>query len=199
MAFQFYCPQGHLLQSDPAHMGQQCQCPHCGTLFVIPTVVEDSAAAGTAPWLQVEQQPAPREAGVGDFLETPGTYRAPPEPVWADDPAVDAQYRQAPADAAVDDFDPTAAVASHEAAPRDLHIPCPNGHILDTPLDMLGQEVLCPHCQAQFRLRREDSLEDQVEQERRDHKRGEKWLIWSIVAAVAVLLLLGIMIAATGK
>jgi len=46
MAFQFYCPQGHLLQSDPAHLGQQCQCPHCGTLFVIPTVVEDSAAAG---------------------------------------------------------------------------------------------------------------------------------------------------------
>ena len=38
MTFQFLCPQGHLLQGDEAHMGMQCQCPQCGTAFIIPTV-----------------------------------------------------------------------------------------------------------------------------------------------------------------
>ncbi len=38
MTFQFLCPQGHLLQGEEAHMGMECQCPQCGTAFIIPTV-----------------------------------------------------------------------------------------------------------------------------------------------------------------
>jgi hypothetical protein len=36
MAFQFCCTQGHLLQGDPSQIGQMCQCPYCGTPFVVP-------------------------------------------------------------------------------------------------------------------------------------------------------------------
>src|SRR6185295_8589581 len=45
MTFQFLCPQGHLLQGEEAHMGMQCQCPQCGTAFIIPTV--DAAGDAT--------------------------------------------------------------------------------------------------------------------------------------------------------
>ncbi len=43
MSFQFLCPQGHLLQGDPAQQGMQTQCPLCGLVFVIPHM------AGPAP------------------------------------------------------------------------------------------------------------------------------------------------------
>ncbi len=59
-----------------------------------------------------------------------------------------------------------------------LHIPCPNGHELDVPLDMLGAWVMCPHCQAEFRPRREKSVEYQREQEIIEAKRrssGSNW------------------------
>lgn len=36
MPFQFYCPQGHLLEGHEAQMGQQGQCPMCGSMFVFP-------------------------------------------------------------------------------------------------------------------------------------------------------------------
>jgi DNA-directed RNA polymerase subunit RPC12/RpoP len=80
------------------------------------------------------------------------------------------------------------------AEPEILHIPCPNGHELDTPRDMLGQEVLCPHCSAQFLLREKDSVEykrkKQTETEAKDRKRGQLWLNWAI--AIAVLVLIGL-------
>ena len=78
--------------------------------------------------------------------------------------------------------------------PELLHIPCPAGHILDTPLDMLDQEVLCPKCGVQFRLREKDSVEfkqKKAEQEEvRMAKLGKAWLTYSIVAVVLVMLLL---------
>ena len=36
MPFQFQCPQGHLLEGDKSQAGQQCHCPTCGMLFIIP-------------------------------------------------------------------------------------------------------------------------------------------------------------------
>lgn len=72
-----------------------------------------------------------------------------------------------------------------------LHIPCPNGHELETPRDMLGQDVLCPHCSVQFTLREEDSTEykaaRKVDQERRDVRSGNLWLNWAIGIAVVVV------------
>ena len=66
------------------------------------------------------------------------------------------------------------------AEPELLHIPCPNGHELETPLDMLEQEVLCPQCNAQFRLRKKDSVEYKRKKEEADRikeiKSGNFWL-----------------------
>lgn len=59
---------------------------------------------------------------------------------------------------------------------------------------MLGQDVLCPHCNVQFRLREKDSVEykrrRQEEMTRHERKLGNAWLNWAIVAAVLVLILL---------
>lgn len=85
--------------------------------------------------------------------------------------------------------------------PKDelLHIPCPKGHELEVPLDMLEQEALCPTCQVQFRLRAKDSLEHKRRQqeayERRQYKLGQSWLNWSIGIAVVVVLGLMVLIA----
>ncbi len=92
----------------------------------------------------------------------------------------------------------TASPPAEEAAPAPpvepilLHIPCPKGHELETPEEMLDQEVLCPHCKAQFVLRRTNSVEykrKREEEERlKEFKAGRFWLNMAIVAVVLVLL-----------
>lgn len=47
MNFQFYCPQGHLLQADTAHAGSAIVCPICGMQFIIPAPPPQVAAAVT--------------------------------------------------------------------------------------------------------------------------------------------------------
>jgi hypothetical protein len=44
MPFQFMCPQGHLLEGTEAMMGQQSQCPLCGSLFIVPVIGPAPAA-----------------------------------------------------------------------------------------------------------------------------------------------------------
>jgi len=73
---------------------------------------------------------------------------------------------------------------------RNYHIPCPNGHELETPPEMLEQEVMCPHCGVQFRLREKDSREyrrkQELEEERRLRKSGIMRLNWPTVFALLV-------------
>jgi hypothetical protein len=89
--------------------------------------------------------------------------------------------------------------------PRIWHIPCPNGHILDTPDDMLDQDVLCPICERQFTLRKFQSVEETQKRERlremKDEKAGQFWLKLAIGIAAVVILGIIIMIAlsASGK
>ena len=47
MAFPFYCPQGHLLQGEPEQAGQPCQCPQCGSTFLVPQA--NAAGSGDGP------------------------------------------------------------------------------------------------------------------------------------------------------
>lgn len=91
------------------------------------------------------------------------------------------------------------AVPEEPPPPEILHIPCPAGHILDTPEEMLDQEVLCPKCGVQFRLRRKDSVEFKKKKEEQDELRqiklGNQWASYAIAAAVlVVLLLLGLVV-----
>jgi hypothetical protein len=83
--------------------------------------------------------------------------------------------------------------------PRFWHIPCPNGHVLETPEDMLDQDVLCPYCETQFTLRKFQSVEETERREReraiRDEKAGQIWLKWAIGIAAVVILGVIVMIA----
>ena len=152
MAFQFYCPQGHLLQGHESQMGQQSQCPLCGSMFVVPGAAPAPAAVAPQPAPPPEPEPEPAP---------------PPEP-------------------------------PKPPEPRILHIPCPNGHMLETADDILGKQVLCPYCNAQFELREEDSEEfkrEQAEQRRlREEQINEQWVKYSIRAAIGVGVMFGLMI-----
>ena len=185
MSFQFTCPQGHLLEGDPAHAGMQSQCPMCGTMFIIP------------------QAPA-TEPGTG----FPGVGPAEPAPSGADMfsltnlcPPIGPQE---PAEPAVD---PAAAV-EQAVAPQEepdplVHILCPNGHELETPMSMVGTDAMCPHCQVAFRLRYEDSTEyrekKQKERDRREAAFSKKALQFAIIAAVLILLSLLVLILLSGS
>jgi Zn-finger nucleic acid-binding protein len=143
MAFQFMCPRGHLLEGDESQGGQQCRCPQCGMVFLIPM-----------PMPAAVEEPAYEEpAGFPGF---------------------------------------GSAAAEEPDEPQMLHIPCPNGHELETPSDMLGQEVLCPHCNAQFQLREKDSIEfrrkKKAEYERIHRKQANAWMNWAIALGVIVVL-----------
>lgn len=48
MPFQFFCPQGHVLNGDESQVGQPCQCPYCGSSFVIPQA--SGAPQGPMQW-----------------------------------------------------------------------------------------------------------------------------------------------------
>jgi len=179
MSFQFQCPQGHLLEGDPSQAGQAVHCPTCGMLFLIPAPLAAPAAAPTAfgPSFGPPGDQAPsRFAHLG---AGPATAEAP-----AEEQAAPMMEAPAPPE-----------------EPELLHIPCPNGHELETPLDMLEQEVLCPQCNVQFRLRKKDSVEYKRKKEEADRlkeiKSGNFWLNMAIVAAVLVGLLVVGLVALT--
>ena len=172
MSFQFQCPQGHLLEGDPSQAGQAVNCPTCGMLFLIPAPLAAPAQVQTAfgptfgpPGEQASSRFAHLDSGPATSHDATATESA-------------AQVMEAP---------------TPPEEPELLHIPCPNGHELETPIDMLEQEVLCPTCNAQFRLRKKDSVEFKRKKEEveriKEIKTGNFWLNMAIVAAVLVGLL----------
>lgn len=201
MTFQFMCPQGHLLAGDYSQMGMPCQCPHCGMTFIIPRVdvQPQQHYAPANPYGHQPQQgyggymsePAPQQA-FGGYMSEPapqeayGGYHPEPEHHHEMAPAAEAESH-----AEEEHSSPVAAIVEapvQQTDPNILHIPCPNGHILETPPDMIGQEVLCPHCAAQFMLKNEESVEYKQRQEQILARRSEFWFKWSIAAAVVVVL-----------
>ncbi len=179
MTFQFLCPQGHLLQGEESHMGMQCQCPQCGVNFIIPTVqrAQQSHAVetGAAPQVpQIDLPPLDQDDGMSDAAAASGGLDA---------------LEAAP----IDTKDLDDAVGAETL----LHIPCPNGHELEVPLDMVGQRAMCPHCNVEFRLRQEKSTEYIRQQELIDRKRAEFWFRLAIIAAGVVGAVLLVMFLAT--
>ena len=183
MPFAFQCPAGHVLEAEPAHAGQTCQCPVCGTWLVIPPPPMEAAAASPT-------QPA--IGGPPSFV--PGVGQggvSEPAPAEVIQVFTDPTARTASSLEAQVPFDP----ASKEG--RIYHIPCPAGHVLEVPPDMLDSEALCPHCGVQFRLRERDSQEHRerrrAEFERKEEAAGKLWLNVAIVAAVIVVIALIVM------
>jgi len=196
MAFQFQCPQGHVLETDESYAGQSCQCPYCGVTFAIPTPPHPPGPQPGAPTFSpFPHQPSAPPAGFpgGGYPGAPALGSAPPAGTPGPFPSFPSGPLPQPGPA------PAPFTPQTPAEPEILHIACPNGHELETPRDMLNQDVLCPHCQVQFRLREKDSVEykrrRELERQRREQKAGKNWLNFAIVAAVIVVLGLAILIA----
>lgn len=196
MTFQFLCPQGHLLQGEEAHMGLQCQCPQCGVAFIIPTIAQSAPAPSTSP---VPASSASSGSGL-DLLplddDKPGKHAAPEEIGELEVPSVELTGLEAFEEGGGRGTELDIGELDDEAGESLLHIPCPNGHMLDVPAGMLGTRAMCPHCRAEFRLKREKSIEYQREQEIIDAKRAKFWFKLAIVAAGVVGVVLVFMIIA---
>jgi hypothetical protein len=186
MTFQFLCPQGHLLAGEEAHMGMQCECPQCGTAFIIPTV-----DASGQPVAHVESEPDPPAEIEVEI----------PEPIDALSQLEDAAKTTSPVV-----IEESGDVLSETIADGQtieevlLHIPCPNGHELETPPEMIGKRAKCPHCGAEFRLKRELSVEYFRQQEILERRQEKFWFQLAIVAAgfvVVVVLAMIIIVAVT--
>jgi len=197
MSFQFLCPQGHLLQGEPSQMGQTINCPTCGILFVVPTVV----SSGAQTVASVPPAAPPHSQTEGEFPNLHFRKRADRRFAHLDEPASDEPFGAAAAEEAIPDFASSIHTAFDpvDSGPRLVHIDCPQGHELITPLDTMGQDVLCPHCGEQFTMRYENTREYKTEQhwkeEVRQQKLGKQWLIWAVVVGVLVLLMfVGMMI-----
>jgi hypothetical protein len=184
MSFQFQCPQGHLLEGDTSQAGQAVHCPMCGMLFLIP--------APLAPPPRTEPVFVP---AFGPFGEPAPSRFAHLEVAARPDAVADVPFQPDP------QVMETPAAPDEPAEPEVLHIPCPNGHELETPLDMLEQDVLCPRCNVQFHLRRIDSVEYQRKQKEAERiqeiRTANFWLNAAIVAVVLVGLLVTGLIAMT--
>jgi hypothetical protein len=213
MPFQFMCPQGHLLEGQESQMGQQTQCPLCHAVMIIPVV---------APQSSVPQGPPAGYPGVpayGAPAPAPGHATWPAQGHPAEPHFPGAAGPTAPAEAfpqlgGIPAFDAQAAVppeivpgvpppgepsAPEPEEPKIVRILCPNNHELHTPMDMVGQDAMCPQCNVQFRLRYEDSLEYKEEKKKAQVRREQRFsnaaLKWAIVAATIVVLSIILMIA----
>lgn len=70
MSFEFYCPNGHLLEGDDEQLGTQGRCPICGMLFRFPTTTlvarreklrHDAAARGDGAKSEAAEPELPPE------------------------------------------------------------------------------------------------------------------------------------------
>jgi len=207
MAFHFFCPTGHILQADERHVGRAAVCPYCNTTLRIPPAKASSRAADTAVW-RAEFEDDPRQPlGRGFDAAFPHEGDAPPPDVASGEgvagaplgeqaldrrresqDSVATERRSGSAETFFGDRPPLDSAAEGRGA---VHIPCPAGHILETPREMLGRDAMCPFCSQVFRLEFQNSLEYRHEQEHRAAREAERvarfWLQWAIAAAMVTV------------
>ncbi len=78
--------------------------------------------------------------------------------------------------------------------PRVLHVTCPDGHRLEAPCILNGQDVVCPYCGIRFLFRYEDS--DEFQQDSGPHpsasrrrRRRRAALAWTVLGVAALVVL----------
>ncbi|MGE0607379.1 MAG: hypothetical protein AB7O62_09820 [Pirellulales bacterium] len=177
MPFQFLCPQGHLLEGIESQMGQQCNCPVCGSAFIVP-VIEAPPAAAIAP----------------SPTHSPPAHQPPP-PAAAPEVVIDVrppEVTEAPP--AEPEPAPPAEEPPKEDPNRIVRIPCPKGHELHTPMSMIGQDAMCPECGEQFNLRYENSVEGIEERELARQAREEKINKIILRSAIGAAIVVGLAI-----
>lgn len=206
MPFQFYCPQGHLLEGHESQMGQQGQCPMCGAMFMFPMMGGPPAAPTMSPGQMPGMHPGMGGAPGGYPGPMTGGFPAPgmPGQGYGGPPGGGFPQQQpgfGPPNfgghdrfAGVQEAGPSGGFAppEPEAAPepRIFRILCPKGHELQTPEDMLGTQALCPYCNTQMELRYEDSVEykkqQELEQRLKEEEAGRFWMKMAIWGSILV-------------
>ena len=197
MAFQFQCPQGHLLEAEEMDAGKTCQCPYCGLTLAIPV------PAGTLPQIPSAVTPispsSPASSPVIPAVPTPAIVSTaagtaselPPVVGRRRRPTLDASQAELNFGEEETRQNSTVDVTKKEEL---FHIPCPNGHELEVPREMLEATALCPHCNSQFKLRERDSVEANrkkvIREEQQERKTSNSWLNWIVGISVAVVLFL---------
>ena len=194
MAFQFQCPQGHLLEAEEMDGGKTCQCPYCGLTLAIPMPAGTPSAS---PPVVTPISPAPAAPVPVSPPQVGMPPVAAPEP-----PPVVGRHRRPTANTSSEERS-IENVESREAAVMDVaeeeeeelfHIPCPNGHELEVPREMLDETALCPHCNAQFKLRERSSVEYQrkkvIREEQKERRVSNVWLYWIVGISVLMLIFL---------
>lgn len=168
MAIEFECPNGHLLEVEDSLVGQECQCPACNIICIVPEIeaVDDDS-----------QQVQPRSVvarGKRSRIHRRG--RAPDA-----DELPDFMPRAGKKD--VSRFDPDG-----QKVDRILHLECRCGQLLQATRDLMGQDLVCPNCGREFTARYDHTLEAEQEyeekEERKIRKSAKLWLNWAIVFAV---------------
>ena len=95
-----------------------------------------------------------------------------------------------------DGLSATDSAADVKAMPRLLRVSCPQGHTLDAPCILDGQEVVCPYCGVRFLFSYAQSEEYRREHGKPapDNRRTSRfWLDWAaltVTVTVAGVLLL---------
>ncbi len=224
MPFQFYCPQGHLLEGHEAQMGQQGQCPMCGSMFMFPMMGGQQPPPAGMPGMMGGPHPYGGGMAPGGYgAQMPAAYGGMQQPYGQPGmggpamggpgfggPGFGGQRNIGDRFAGLQESAPNYSepnFAGPEAAPepeappepRIFRILCPNGHELQTPEDMLGTQAMCPYCNAQMDLKYEDSVEFKQIQEReqriKDEQTSRFWMKASIWGAVIVgLLFIGMIV-----
>lgn len=71
MAFQFQCPQGHLLEGDESQAGTPVHCPVCQMLFLIPAPLPTAPVEAPAAPPPEEPAPAAPQVAIQDPAKAP--------------------------------------------------------------------------------------------------------------------------------
>ncbi len=189
MSFQFYCPNGHLLQANPEQVGQTCTCPTCQVEIIIP------APEGTTP-------PPPGQPPVSSLTVPLSTESAKPSEPAA--PSFDLSKKKKKKF----NFDknkeevPQGEKAELEIGDpqtnKILHSICPSGHILEIDRDMIGQQAMCPYCRKTFDIRLEKTVEYLNKKKKAealaDTKMARFYFQFAIIGAVLAVIFIVIMI-----
>lgn len=201
MPFQFYCPNGHLLQANEDQIGQSCVCPHCQVEIIIPApagyVPPTPASPPNAP---ASQPPVSTFTG---FNPQNNSVNSPPSN------ALNFQKKKkkfdfGAAQAAAQESENASQKPAQKMNIGDpdkdsrLHSLCPMGHSLEINRDMIGQKAMCPYCQKTFVITLERTVEyinkKMRTEELEDKKMAKFWFQWAIVAIVLAVIFIVVMI-----
>jgi len=192
MSFHFRCPNGHLLQAEDQDVGQVVNCPVCATAMAIPP-----NPAG--PPVAMPVSPA---APVATTHYNPAASEPIPEAVYEDQVVEDFPDVTGDSELAAEEFNVNTGEEDHleaeapdsdgnNASRDELHIACPNGHVLAVTRDLLHEEAICPHCNESFELLERNSVEAKTKRAEQAELRAEKservFLYWGVGIAVLVL------------